>query len=62
MEKKSSFLDKSKKGSKIIDVASGTGDIAKLCSKNTNNFCEITCVEPNEKMLSMREKKVKRFK
>ena len=51
MEKKSCFLDKSKKNNKIIDVASGTGDIAKLCSENTNNSCEIICVEPNEKML-----------
>ena len=28
-----------KKNDKIIDVASGTGDIAKLCSENTNNSC-----------------------
>ena len=47
------------KGSKILDVASGTGDIAKLCSKFTNNNCEITCVEPNEKMLLEGEKKLK---
>ena len=32
-----------KKNNKIIDVASGTGDIAKLCSENTNNNCERVC-------------------
>ena len=42
------------KNNKIIDVASGTGDIAKLCSNSTNNNCYITCVEPNEKMLEDR--------
>ncbi len=47
------------KNSKIIDVASGTGDIARLCSANTNNNCEITCVEPNEKMLNEGKKKLK---
>ena len=50
-----------KKNNKIIDVASGTGDIAKLCSKNTNNGCEITCVEPNEKMLREGKKKLINF-
>ena len=34
------------KNSKLIDVASGTGDIAKLFSERTNNTSEITCVEP----------------
>ena len=47
------------KNNKIVDVASGTGDIAKLCSHNTKNSCEITCVEPNEKMLSEGRKKLK---
>ena len=45
--------------SKILDVASGTGDIAKLCSNDTNNNCSITCVEPNEKMLDEGKKKLK---
>ena len=36
--------------SKLIDVASGTGDIAKLFSKRNNKNCEVTCVEPNDKM------------
>ncbi len=47
------------KDNKIVDVASGTGDIAKLCSNNTNNQCKIECVEPNKKMLLEGEKKLK---
>ena len=50
-----------KKNDKIIDVASGTGDIAKLCSENTNNRCDIVCVEPNEKMLQQGKNKLKNF-
>ena len=34
----------------LIDVASGTGDIARLFSKKNNNSTQITCVEPNEEM------------
>ena len=36
--------------SKLIDVASGTGDIAKLLSMRNNNSNEIICVEPNTGM------------
>ena len=43
---------------KILDVAAGTGDIAKICSKYTNNKCKITCVEPNQKMLGVGRKKL----
>ncbi len=50
-----------KKNNKIIDVASGTGDIAKLCSENTNNSCDIVCVEPNKKMLQEGKNKLKDF-
>ena len=42
--------------SKVLDVAAGTGDIAKICSKYTNNKCHITCVEPNQKMLGVGKK------
>ena len=38
--------------SKLIDVASGTGDIAKLFSKRNNNFSKITCIEPNDEMFN----------
>ena len=34
----------------LIDVASGTGDIAKLYSKKTNNLGKISCIEPNKEM------------
>tara|TARA_B100001939_G_scaffold323317_1_gene314450 strand:+ start:264 stop:968 length:705 start_codon:yes stop_codon:yes gene_type:complete len=34
----------------LIDVASGTGDIAKLFYKKSKKSCQITCVEPNLKM------------
>ena len=55
-----SWINPQKKN-KIIDVASGTGDIAKLCSENANNSCEIVCVEPNEKMLQEGKKKLINF-
>ena len=35
---------------KLIDVASGTGDIAKLFSKRNGNTPEITSIEPNNEM------------
>ena len=34
----------------LIDVASGTGDIAKLFSRKNNDLSQITCVEPNDEM------------
>ena len=36
----------------LIDVASGTGDIAKLFSEVNNNKSKIMCVDFNQKMLS----------
>ncbi len=48
--------------SKLIDVASGTGDIAKLFSQRTDNTCEITCVEPNKDMLKIGKHRLKNFK
>ena len=48
--------------SKLIDVASGTGDIAKLFSKQNNNSSKITCVEPNDKMFEEGKKNLKKFK
>jgi demethylmenaquinone methyltransferase / 2-methoxy-6-polyprenyl-1,4-benzoquinol methylase len=49
-------------GSKLIDVASGTGDIAKLFSKKNGNSSEITCVEPNIDMLEEGKINLKEFK
>ena len=48
--------------SKLIDVAAGTGDIAKLISKKNNNTSEITCVEPNVDMLKEGKANLKNFK
>ena len=48
--------------SKLIDVASGTGDIAKLFSEKNNNTSEIICVEPNNGMYEEGKKNLKTFK
>jgi len=48
--------------SKLIDVASGTGDIAKLFSEQINNVSEITCIEPNDKMYSEGKKNSEKLK
>ena len=49
-------------GNKIIDVASGTGDLAKIISEKNNNQNIINCVEPNKGMLETGKKKLKSFK
>ena len=46
---------------KLIDVASGTGDIARLFSQKTNNNSEIICLEPNMEMLEEGRVKLKNF-
>jgi len=46
---------------KLIDVASGTGDIAKLFLNKTRKTGKITCIEPNSKMLLEGQKKLKKF-
>ena len=46
---------------KLIDVASGTGDIAKLFFKKTDKTAKITCVEPNKKMLEQGKIKLKNY-
>ena len=45
----------------IIDVAAGTGDLAKLISKKNNNKNTIYCVEPNKGMLETGKDKLKHF-
>ena len=47
--------------SKLIDVAAGTGDIAKLFSKKNNNTSEIICVEPNMRMFEEGKANLKKF-
>ena len=39
-------------GSSLIDVASGTGDIAKLFSLRNKHLSTITCIEPNKHMFN----------
>ena len=46
----------------LIDVASGTGDIAKLFSKKNNNSANISCVEPNDEMLKIGRANLENFK
>ena len=48
--------------SSLIDVASGTGDIAKLFSLRNKNLSTVTCVEPNENMLTKGKKNLANFK
>ena len=48
--------------SKLIDVASGTGDIAKLFLERSNYSNQVTCVEPNLEMLKQGKIKLKSFK
>ena len=46
---------------KIIDVASGTGDLAKIISEKNYNQNIICCVEPNKGMLETGKEKLKSF-
>ena len=48
--------------SKLIDVASGTGDIAKIFSLRNKNLSAITCIEPNEDMFKKGKKNLSDFK
>jgi demethylmenaquinone methyltransferase / 2-methoxy-6-polyprenyl-1,4-benzoquinol methylase len=61
---KEKFIDwmSPRSDSKLIDVAAGTGDIAKLFSKKNNNSSEITCIEPNTGMLEKGKINLKEFK
>ena len=49
---KNKFLDwmNPQPNNSLVDVASGTGDIAKLFSKKIKNSGSISCVEPNDEM------------
>ena len=49
-------------GSSLIDVASGTGDIAKLFSLRNKNLSSVTCVEPNEGMFNKGKNNLINFK
>ena len=47
------------KNTKLIDVASGTGDIAKLYLKKINYSGFVCCVDENKEMLNLNKKKIK---
>ena len=49
-------------GKKLIDVACGTGDIAKLYLDLTNSDEKIFCVDPNEGMINKGKKKLINYK
>ena len=61
---KDKFIDwmNPSKNSSLIDVASGTGDIARLYSSRNKNIPKITCVEPNEEMFKKGKNNLKNFK
>ena len=46
----------------LIDVACGTGDIAELFLKHVSKLSEVTCVDPNEGMISKGKNKFSKFK
>jgi demethylmenaquinone methyltransferase/2-methoxy-6-polyprenyl-1,4-benzoquinol methylase len=47
---------------KLIDVACGTGDIAKLFLSHVNKNGKITCVDPNKGMIKKGKEKLVNFK
>ena len=46
----------------LIDVASGTGDVARLFSKKNENTARISCVEPNDEMFRIGKLNLEKFK
>tara|TARA_B100000945_G_scaffold43655_1_gene29772 strand:+ start:208 stop:912 length:705 start_codon:yes stop_codon:yes gene_type:complete len=48
-----------KNGDHLLDIASGTGDIAKSFLNKTKYKGKVTCVEPNKSMLAAGKKKLK---
>ena len=46
----------------LIDVACGTGDVAKLFLKHVSKSSQVTCVDPNEGMISKGKDKLSKFK
>ena len=47
---------------KLVDVACGTGDIAKLFLNHVHNSSQITCVDPNKGMIKKGKEKLNKFK
>ena len=50
------------KNDHAIDIASGTGDVAKAFLKRTDFNGIVKCVEPNKNMLEVGKKKLEKFK
>ena len=48
-----------KKGDQLVDIASGTGDVAKSFLERTNYLGKVYCVEPNKLMMEEGKKKLK---
>ncbi|MDA9694688.1 bifunctional demethylmenaquinone methyltransferase/2-methoxy-6-polyprenyl-1,4-benzoquinol methylase UbiE [Candidatus Pelagibacter sp.] len=46
----------------LIDVACGTGDIAKIFVKYVNKLSRIACIDPNKGMISKGKEKLSKFK
>ena len=46
---------------KLIDVACGTGDIAKIYLKSVGKNAEITCVDPNKGMINKGKEKLNKY-
>jgi len=61
---KNKFIDwmNPSRNSSLIDVASGTGDIAKLFSLRNKNLSTVTCVEPNDEMFKKGKNNLLNFK
>jgi len=57
---KKKFIDllNPQKNTKLIDVASGTGDIAKLFLEKTNNQSYVYCLDENKDMLRLSKKRL----
>ena len=60
---KNKFIDwmNPSRNASLIDVASGTGDIAKLFSLRNKNISTVTCIEPNEEMFKKGKKNLASF-
>tara|TARA_B100000579_G_C22738098_1_gene807688 strand:- start:488 stop:1189 length:702 start_codon:yes stop_codon:yes gene_type:complete len=52
---------KPQEGDTLVDVAAGTGDLAKIFSEKVNHNSQINCVEPNKGMFNTGIKKLKKF-
>ena len=47
---------------KLIDVACGTGDVAKLFLNRVDKNSQITCVDPNKRMIKKGKEKLNKYK